>query len=206
MPDESSSTLQGCLDRLQAGDPQARGQVIQYACRRLRRLTQAMLRDFPRLRAYEDAEDVLQNAVLRLLRALQVVVPPTSADFFRLAAQLIRRELIDLSRHYFGRYGPGKCQVALDGQGSPHRPPVAGPVPSDSTYHPVKLARWTEFHEHAEALPAEEKAVFDLVWYQGLSQVEAASLLNLSHTTIKRRWVAARLRLQAALQGDELRW
>lgn len=195
MANDSSTQLQVWLDRLQAGDAAARAQLINRACERLRRLTLTMLRDFPRLRAYEEAEDVLQNAVLRLLRALDVVTPATTADFFRLAAQQIRRELLDLTRHYFGPCGQAAHAVPALSHDGPDSTP-SGAVPSDSTFDPGRLARWTEFHRSAEALPEDERAVFDLIWYQGLTQAETAEVLRVSAATVKRRWVAARLHLQ----------
>jgi len=79
--------------------------------------------------------------------------------------------------------------------GSGHAPP--GPA-----HDPARLAAWGEFHEKIGALPDEEREVFDLLWYQGLSQAEAAELLNVSERTIKRRWQSARLRLYEALQGE----
>ena len=66
---------------------------------------------------------------------------------------------------------------------------------------PQHLAVWEEFHERAAALPDEEGAVFDLIWYNGLSQAEAAEVLNVSLSTVKRRWQAARLRLIEAFGG-----
>jgi RNA polymerase sigma-70 factor (ECF subfamily) len=64
------------------------------------------------------------------------------------------------------------------------------------------LAEWGEFHEQIGRLPEEEREVFDLLWYQGLSHAQAAELLQLSTKTIQRRWQAACLRLHEALQGN----
>jgi RNA polymerase sigma-70 factor (ECF subfamily) len=50
-------------------------------------------------------------------------------------------------------------------------------------------------------MPDEEREIFDLLWYQGLSQAEAATLLKVSERTIKRRWQSARLKLHHALRG-----
>ena len=55
----------------------------------------------------EQTDDVLQNAVVRLLRALEEVRPPSVRAFFGLAATQMRRELLDLARRYQGRGGPG---------------------------------------------------------------------------------------------------
>jgi DNA-directed RNA polymerase specialized sigma24 family protein len=45
--------------------------------------------------------------------------------------------------------------------------------------------------------------VFDLIYYQGLTRVDAAGLLGVSERTVKRRWRAARLRLMERF-GDRL--
>jgi DNA-directed RNA polymerase specialized sigma24 family protein len=39
------------------------------------------------------------------------------------------------------------------------------------------------------------------LWYQGLSQGEAAALLEVDVRTVKRRWQAARLKLGRVLPG-----
>jgi RNA polymerase sigma-70 factor (ECF subfamily) len=188
---------------MNAGDVAARDELIGHACERLRRLTRKMLQDFRRVKRWEDTDDVLHNALMRLLRALEVVPVGSGLAFFRLAAQQIRRELLDLSRHYYGPQGAGARQARparpddSDGTAAPAYEPPA------STHEPSKLAGWTDFHRRVEQLPDGERAVFDLLWYQGLSQTEAAAMLQISKATVKRRWLAARLRLQDALNKDE---
>jgi RNA polymerase sigma-70 factor (ECF subfamily) len=196
--------LQRCLDRLQAGDATAREELLTCACERLERLTRKMLRDYPGVRRYEDTCDVRQNASVRLWRSLQQVAPPTVRDFFRLAALHIRRELIDLARHHFGPEGPGGRHAtpgpAMDlGTEGPAPPAYEQAGPADE---PEQLAVWEEFHRQADALPDEEREIFDLLWYQGLPQAEAAAVLGVSERTVKRRWQAARLKLHGALKGE----
>ncbi len=50
-------------------------------------------------------------------------------------------------------------------------------------------------------LPDELSSVFDLIYYQGLTQAEAAEVLGVSEATIKRSWREARLALHDALGG-----
>jgi RNA polymerase sigma-70 factor (ECF subfamily) len=64
------------------------------------------------------------------------------------------------------------------------------------------VRRWTEFHEAAARLPDDLRAVFDLLWYQELSQAKAAALLGVSVRTVKLRWMKARLHVQQALGGS----
>jgi RNA polymerase sigma factor (sigma-70 family) len=204
MADVSQSALiQGWIDRLRAGDESARKELLNCACERLTRLARKMLKGYPRVRRWEETDDVLQNAALRLYRALGQVTPATVADFFRLAALNVRRELLDLARHYYGPQGGGAHHATLGG--GPAGSESGGNVPYDraaSEDGPDRLAAWTEFHRQIEALPEEEREVFDLLWYQGLSQAEAGQVLNVSERTIKRRWQSARLRLHDALQGQ----
>jgi RNA polymerase sigma-70 factor (ECF subfamily) len=200
--EDHATQIQGCIDRLRSGDESARDELLAHASERLTRLTRKMLRDFPGVHRWEQTDDVLQNAALRLCRALGEVRPPTAADFFRLAATQIRRELLDLARRYSGALGLGANHASVAGRGqTPGTTSAAGPNPSDTTYDPARLAAWSEFHREAEALPEEEREAFDLLFYQGLSQAEAAALLGISERTIKRRWQSARLRLVQTLGG-----
>lgn len=197
-----SVQIQGWIERLQAGDLTARDELIKSACARLTRLTRKMLRSYPRVKRWEQTDDVFQNSVLRLYRALAEVTPQTVGDFFRLAALNIRRELLDLAKHYYGPRGHG----AKHGTSPPRTASDSKAVPAhdkqDTTREPGRLAAWSDFHEQIDALPDDEREVFDLLWYQGLTQAEAADILQVTERTIKRRWQAARLRLHEALHGE----
>jgi RNA polymerase sigma-70 factor (ECF subfamily) len=214
---ENSTTLvlQAALDRLRAGDAAARDELIAHSCNRFLLLTRKMLHRYPRLRNWEESGDVAQNALLRMRRALEQVQPTNCREFFALATVQISRELLDLTRHYYGR-------KKADGPDGPPQdgpsPRVAGAIPlgmqaggesgdfggdptDDEADDPFKLAVWREFHEAVQKLPANEREVFELLWYQGLSQEEAAELLACDRSTVKRRWRAARTSLHGALRG-----
>jgi RNA polymerase sigma-70 factor (ECF subfamily) len=185
------------LDRLRAGDETARGELVKIACERLSRLARRMLRSYPAVRRWEQTDDVLQNAALRLCRSLESVRPESVRSFINLAAVQIRRELIDLARRYGGPRGPGRHQAGQDpsdGSGGP-------PDPGTDTDDPSRLADWTEFHNQVAGLPAEEKEIFDLLWYQGLSRAEVAALLGVTERVVRYRWRAARLKLHERLGG-----
>jgi RNA polymerase sigma factor (sigma-70 family) len=202
MSGSQTAHVQRCLDRLRAGDEAARQELLGGASERLTRLTRAMLRDYPRLKRWEETGDVLQNALVRLHRALQQLTPATPRDFYRLATLQIRRELIDLARHHYGPEGAGGRHESVAGRAgeSDSRPP--GYEPADAADSPGRLAEWAEFHEQTEGLPEDEREVFDLVWYQGLTHAEAATLLNVSTKTVQRRWHAACLKLHDRLGGE----
>ena len=197
---QTTVQIQKCLERIRWGEATARDELIAVAYERLRMLAHRMLRDYPGVRRWEGSADVLHNALMRLRRALQDVPLATPRDFFRVAALQVRRQLRDLARHYFGP----------EGLGAHHGSKAAGPnnaapsprEPSDHSRNPVQLAAWTRFHEKVEALPGHEREVFDLLWYQELTAAEAARVLDLSESTVKRRWQAARRRLHDLLGGE----
>jgi RNA polymerase sigma-70 factor (ECF subfamily) len=186
---DRTTILQQCLDRLKAGDEGARQELLGRAAERLRRLTRAMLRrDFARLHRFEETDDVLGAAYVRLCRRFETYTPESLAQFFRIAAQEIRRQLIDLVRHYFGPQGPGSHLVA-----------ATPPDGWDGAADPVELAAWADFHRVVDTLPADERDVFDLLWYHGLNQTEAAAVLNISTKTLRARLREARLKLGKAM-------
>lgn len=192
---QTSSTVvvQRLLDLLKAGDASASQQLLAVTMERLRLLSRKILADIPGVGRWEEIDDLVQNSSLRLWKALERHHPPTPLDYFRLAAVTIRRELIDLSRHYFGPHGLGANQAPSRFRSDQ----LASPAEqvSNSTYDPVNLGSWTEFHEYVEKLPEEERTLFDLLWYQGLTLQEAADALESSERTVRRRWQAARVSL-----------
>jgi RNA polymerase sigma-70 factor (ECF subfamily) len=195
MKDQPTAYLQHCLDRLHEGHASSRDALLAGVCGRLERLTHVMLKDYRRLQRWENTDDVLQNALIRLHRALQTITPPTLGDFYRLATLQIRRELLDLARHYYGPEGAAARQASVSVTGS------AG-EPTNASLEPSRLLAWTEFHQQVQELPEEEREVFDLIWYQGLAQTEAAEVLNVCARTVKRRWQAACLKLHDRLHGQ----
>lgn len=60
---------------------------------------------------------------------------------------------------------------------------------------------WSEFHETVNNLPDEQKEVVNLLFYEGMSQEEAAIVLGVSLRTLKRRWQEAKLALHEELRG-----
>ena len=199
---EHSERLQQCIERLNAGDEFARGELLNLACERLTRLTRSILRDFPGVARWEQTDDVFQNASLRLFQALTDVEVVDSRHFFRLAALQIRRELIDMVRRYQGPQGLGAKHQTIQNDAEGDNELARGYEHAEMTHEPGKIAEWQDFHARVEKLPDEEREVFDLLWYHEMSQEQAADLLNVSVRTIRRRWRSARLLLHDALVGN----
>lgn len=196
---EQTLAIERCLDLLKSGDQSASGELLSLTQERLLRLTAKMKRDFRGVGRWEQTEDVLQNASLRLYQAISATPIQDTRHYFRLAALQIRRELIDLCRHYRGPLGQGANHATQlrDADGQPGD--VAAVDPGDHTQNPVDLQAWSDFHQCVDQLPDREREVFELLWYHELKQDEAAELLGVSTRSIKRAWRAARLMLHDRL-------
>lgn len=170
-------SLHDLIARHRGGDRAALDALIRRTAERLERLARKMLGTFPLVRDHYQTVDVLQNSLIRLVRALETVTPKSVREYYGLAAEQIRRELLDLARH---------CRrhlVSPLGDLEPNAPTDAG------------LARWATLQEAVERLPAEEREVFALVFYHGWTQVQVAELFQVSDRQVRRLWGRACLRL-----------
>jgi RNA polymerase sigma factor (sigma-70 family) len=193
----TDTKLQGLIDRTLDGDASAHEVLLHHACERLLRLTRKMFHGYPNLRRWEQTDDVFQNSMLRLHRALAEVRVESVRHFFNLAAVQVRRELCDLAKHHFGAAGSG-ANHHTDGQSADDK----GGALHNRAEEPEDLSGWTEFHAHVECLPDEEAEVVNLLFYEGLTQEEAAKVLSVSLRTLKRRWQLAKLKLHEVLNRD----
>jgi RNA polymerase sigma-70 factor (ECF subfamily) len=200
--EDHTTVIQGCIDRLRAGDESARAALLDCAADRLARLARKMLKGYPGVARWEQGDDVAQNAMIRLDRALRAIAPPTARDFFRLAAAQVRRELIDLARHYQGPHGLGAHHATQADRGDSADGAAMAAESPDTTYDPSRLADWAEFHGAVATLGEADRELFDLLWYHGLTQAEAAAILGVTERTVNSRWLAARVRLGDSLGGQ----
>ena len=190
MPVGSDTQIQGLIDLAKTGDPQAKTLLLDHSCERLLKLTRRMFRGYPGLRRWEQTDDVFQNSLIRLHRALAEVQLDSVRHFFNLASLQIRRELLDLKKHHYGL----ECQATH--HHTDHQPPdEAGGSLSAKSDEPEDLTLWAEFHEAVNELPDELREIVDLLYYEGLTQDEAAEVLGISPRTLKRRWQAAKVLL-----------
>jgi RNA polymerase sigma factor (sigma-70 family) len=189
MPEQTA--IHKLLEDLQGGSEGAKAALLDLTCERLRRLSSRMLKNYPRLKRWSDTDEILQAATLRLYKSLSTVKPETPEQYFGLAATQIRRELIDLTRHFYGPEG-----LATNHQSDSGNILTGTANPQE----PANLVEWEVFHESVEALPQELKIVVEQLWYNGLTQSDAAKILGISLATLKRRWTQARL-----LMADSIR-
>lgn len=179
----------------------AREELVSLAAERVRSLARRMLAGSARVRRWEDTDDLVQGALLRLHRALGTVVPNDAQHFLRLAALQVRRELIDLSR----RHGSSESFAANHETNSlpdDHRGQRSDLAEDPTLDAAQKLVEWTRFHHLAASLPDDERQLFDMVWYLGMTQEEIAAVLGCSSRTIRRRWEETKSRFMESFKGQ----
>jgi RNA polymerase sigma factor (sigma-70 family) len=188
---EPSTQMQQWIDRLKAGESGAREALIVHAQERLRLLVRRVLRGYPNAKQWEQTSGVLQGVNLRLLNSLtpQKQLPPTALDFLRLSAYHIRKEILDLLRK--SRRAPELL---------PQLPDLPGPKRDGL----LPTLRWQEIHEHLAQLPEDERLFFDLLYYEGLTQAEAARVMGMKLTEVRKRWAVLRRQFGEWLGEDDI--
>lgn len=199
----NTAIVDNLISELREGNEEARDELIRVASARLLRLTRKLRNSFHgSVGRWEQTDDVFQRATLRLCQSLEKVELNDSAHFFRLAATQIRRELIDLARHY-KRMNAKHLTRHGESERSPSNAAGQDALfnPEQGTGNPHELQEWAEFHAMIEGLPEQLKNVVNLLWYHGMSQSEAAQVLETSERNVRRYWRAARLHLHEKLGG-----
>ena len=176
------------LDGDEPAEPIIRA-LLDRAVGRLKILCASLLyRSYPRLTRPPvnlQPDELLSGVVERLLKAMRSVHPQTVRQFFALANQHMRWELNDLARRLDEKPVLASLQDEM----------VQAPASSDS----VLSAEGRRMLEAIDALPEDEREVFDLVRIQGLTHAEAASILGVSAKTVQRRLNQSLLLLEEQL-------
>ena len=201
---QTSASVQRYLDELAAlpADSPSEGIVRALLARSVDRLhllcARLLHKSYPRLTAGPvnlHSDEVLSAVVERLIKAMRQVRPATVRQFFALANQHMRWELNGIARRLDHQVAAAELREsrivspppsdALSSGASPDAPqsPTAGRI----------LAA-------LDALPEEEREVFDLVRLQGMTHPEAAAVIGCSTKTIQRRLNRGLVLLSAQLR------
>jgi len=189
MPDATHEVTR-LLQAWRSGDEDALNRLFPLLYDELRQMAAGHLR-------HERPDHTLQptalvhEAYLRLLPRKEAAVQDR-AQFLSVAAQAIRRVLVDHGRSKASaKRGGGQVRVTLTGKVAKE-----GPLDLDILDLDHALERL------GDADPMDYKVV-ELKYFGGLSDQEAAHVLDCSERTIRRRWVYARSWLFRELQpGD----
>jgi RNA polymerase sigma factor (sigma-70 family) len=193
-----TTELHNWLDRMKAGDSKALDGLMQRVSARLERISRKMFSRYRRLSRWMDADDVLQNATLRLIKALQAVRPNTTREFYSLAATQIRRELLDVTKSLFGPEGAGHNHDSV----SPNDSAATRISDPKTDENDSEFELWCEFHRQVDSLPEVEREVVGFLFYHGWKQQQVADFYGVTVRTVQRWWQSALERLHAQIHGQ----
>ncbi|MBC7894071.1 MAG: sigma-70 family RNA polymerase sigma factor [Cytophagaceae bacterium] len=174
-----------------AGDTQASDSLVRLVYAELRRQAQLALRR-------EGPGHTLQPTALVHEAWLRLGDQPDArwesrSQFFAIAAQMMRRVLLDYARTRLAlKRGGGAVQVSLgDAEGAQH------PDGMDT----VDLIALDDALTRLAAMDPQKARLVDLRYFAGLSIPEAAAVLGISQATVGREWVIARMWLRRELEA-----
>lgn len=169
------------LAKWSGGDQAALDELLPLVYGELRRLASAYLR---RERSNHTLQStaLVHEAFMRLVNQ-QDVQWRNRAHFFAIAAQMIRRILVDYARsQHAEKRGSGAVKLALD---------EAMAVPQASGTD-VDLLGLNDALNRLAELDERQGRIVELRFFAGLSIEETAEVMNLSPASIKREWQTAR--------------
>ncbi len=186
----AASEVTQALAAWSAGDRQALERVVPLLYGELRGLAARHLRK--ERGAHTLQPTALVNEVFLRLAGRASVQVEARAEFFALAAQAMRRILVDHARkRHAARRGGGVTAVALEDALEPDVGPEIGVV--DLIALDTALAE-------LERLDARQARVVELKYFAGLSIDEIAALLGISNATVRREWAMARAWLRREIE------
>jgi RNA polymerase sigma factor (TIGR02999 family) len=134
---------------------------------------------------------LVNEAYLRLIDQRQVRWQ-NRAHFFGIAAQLMRRILIDHARsHYYAKRGGGALKVSLD---------EAAAV---TEARAAELLAVDEALEKLTAMDVRKGRIVELRFFGGLTEEETAEVMGVSMPTVQREWRAAKAWLRRMLTDEK---
>lgn len=205
MNDPADGRVTQLLVSWSSGDARALGELMPLVYGELRRLAERQLRGERKNHTLQRTA-LVHEAYLRLINQRHVTWQ-SRAQFIGLAAQLMRRILIDHARgRRRAKRGGGMVPVSLDQTG-------------------VILGSWDEEGSHVEALELADDPTVDLTaidsvlsrlealdpgqgrivelrFFGGLSIEETAEVVGVSPATVKREWALARAWLRRELATE----
>jgi RNA polymerase sigma factor (TIGR02999 family) len=187
--DPSRSEVTLLLQQWTEGREDALDRLMPEIYAELRRLASSYLRRERRDHTLQPTA-LVHEAFLKLVDQ-RAVRWQNRAHFFGIAAQAMRRILVDHARaHAAAKRGAGERPVSIDDVN------VAGPMPDiDILALDQALTRLAEFDP-------QQSRVVELRYFGGLTLEETAEVMKISPATVGREWTLARTWLYAELRRD----
>jgi RNA polymerase sigma-70 factor (ECF subfamily) len=190
VPLKANTDLTALLLAWRRGDAQAGNALMSAVYDDLRHQARAYFRREWAARSLSPT-GLVHEAYLRLVDQ-QRVEWRNRAHFYALAAQAMRRVLVDHARaRLAAKRGRGVAFVPLDDLNTP-----ASPAEN------VDILMLDEALQKLAALAPRQVQLVEIRYFGGLSIEQAAAALGVSTATAKRDWMAARAWLYRELHGD----
>jgi RNA polymerase sigma factor (TIGR02999 family) len=189
MTEDPSHDVTRLLDDLSAGKEHALDELLPLVYRELRRRAASYLRRERQNHTLQPTA-LVNEAFLKLVEQRNVRWQ-NRAHFFGIAAQAMRRILVDHARtHGRVKRGGASPQVTLD----------EAMIAAES--RSIDLLALDEALERLSALDERQARVVELRFFGGMSVEETAEVLHISPATIKREWSMAKAWLHAQLNAQ----
>ena len=198
MPKDSAKEVTDLLRAWGAGDSQASDAVAPLVYDELRRQAELALRR-------EGDGHTLQTTALAheawlRLDAQRDMHWDSRSQFFAIAAQIMRRILVDYARRRHAlKRGDAPTQVtleAVDREDQRHGASAA----QGSSLDPIDLLALDDALARLGVLDPQKARLVELRYFAGLSMPEAAEALGVSLATVGREWAIARMWLRRELE------
>jgi RNA polymerase sigma factor (TIGR02999 family) len=173
-----TGTVSQLLKAWGRGDLQAREDLVPLVYQELRERAAAYLRRERQDHTLQPTA-LVNEAYIRLL-GQQRVTWLNRAQFFGVAAQIMRRILVDHARERQAAKRPGGVRVTLDDG-------VGTVQPLD-----CELLMLNDVLQELARIDERQAHIVELKYFGGLSEEEVAAALSLSRATISREWQSAR--------------
>ena len=176
------------LQSWSGGDKAALGELVPFVYRELRGLAAAYIRRERRDHTLQPTA-LVHEAYLRLVDQTQVR-SPSRAQFFAIAANLMRQILVNHAKHHRAAKRGGGNKVALDEGAAVVQP------------RGVDLIALDEALDKLAQLDPRQSRIVELRFFGGLTEDEIAEVLGVSAITVKRDWRIARAVLHRQLAAE----
>jgi RNA polymerase sigma factor (TIGR02999 family) len=178
------------LQSWSGGDKGALGELVPFVYRELRGLAAAYIRRERRGYTLQPTA-LVHEAYLRLVDQTQVQ-SPNRAQFFAIAANLMRQILVNHAKHHRAAKRGGGNRVALDEGGAVVQQRCVDLVALESAL------------ETLAPLDPRQSRIVELRFFGGRTEDEIAEVLGVSTITVTRDWRIARAFLHSQLGADVL--
>jgi len=176
------------LQKLQAGDANAREALFAAAYPDLERLARARLRDGGR-NTLLDTRGLVHESYLRFVQGGALRAEDRRA-FFAFASQVMRSVIVSSARERMAeKRGDGRRPLTLATD-------VAERLPTGAD----EILNVHEALESLEQVDARLAQVVQMRYFGGYSEQEIAETLDITERTVQRLWLKARLMLRAAME------